>query len=147
MSDYVKLRSADNSQEFNLKATNISNSTVRNISVDVANEIDIGAFDIDIDSSTIQIDGVITENTESSDFPNSSKYPDKMHGMAIELEDLATDPTWNYLSIEGLSKIEWNRGGYNWQRTGVVQSVDLDFNSSRDNYDFNIIFEQLDVTF
>lgn len=147
MADFVKLRNSDDSKEFNLKVNNVSNTTSRNISIDVANEVDLGGFNIDIDASTIQLDGVITDDTDPTDYPNSSTYPDDKHGMAVELEDLPKDPDWNYLSLTGLSKIEWNRGGYNWLRNGVVQDVDVDFNSDRGYYEFNIIFAELDVTF
>jgi hypothetical protein len=145
MTEFVKLRNPDNSQIFNLRVEDVSIVTEMDLKVNIINETDIAGLDLDIDISDIQINGVITDGVTGTDYPNSSQYPDDKHGQAIELEDLPKNPNWNYLDLEILSTIEWDRGGYKWERDGVVTSTNVDFNDDRGYYEFSVVFQELDA--
>jgi len=145
MTEFVKLRNPDNSQIFNLRVEDVSIVTETDLKINIVNETNIAGVDLDIDVSDVQISGVITDSVTGTDYPNSSQYPDDKHGQAIELEDLPKNPNWNYLDLEILSTIEWNRGSYNWERDGVVTSTNVDYNSERGYYEFNVIFQELDA--
>lgn len=144
--DGVTLRRNDGSEEFDLKAERVEDTTSNGLVTDsvVSGLREVIGGKLVLDKETFVIEGII-KNVDPDQYPNSGTYTDDDLGQERELQRAAKE--WGWTQSNGFDKLVW---GDRPPLNGVLTEVNTEENADdpelgAGSYSFTVEFTYLDA--